>query len=109
MTIQLCGRIEEKLLVQISEGCPQLTELCISERWYSWSVATLRSIVTRCTQLRKLQLSYVDATRDEMMGIFCSDRVLVLTTLDVVTTTPHYALAGCITEKNSSILYCFTD
>jgi hypothetical protein len=108
MTIQLCGRIEEKLLMQISEGCPQLTELCISERWYSWSVDTLRSIVTCCTLLRKLQLSYVDATHDEMIGIFCSGRVLVLTTLDVLTTTPHYALTGCITEKNSSIVYCRT-
>jgi hypothetical protein len=108
MTIQLCGRIEENLLMQISEGCPQLTELCILERWHSWSVATLRSIVTRCTLLRKLKLSYVDATHDEMIGIFCSGRVLVLTTLDVLTTTPHYVLAGCITEKNSSIVYCRT-
>jgi hypothetical protein len=109
ITIELCGRIEENLLVQISEGCPQLTELCVSERWYSWSVATLRSIVTRCTLLRKLQLSYVDATHDEMMGIFCSGRVLVLEWMDVLTTTPHNALSGCIAEKNSSFVYCRTD
>jgi hypothetical protein len=108
MTIQLCSRIEENLLMQISEGCPQLTELCIFERWYSWSVAALRSIITRCTLLRKLQLSYVDATHDEMMGIFCSGRVLVLETLNVMTTTPHNALAGCIAEKNRSIVYCRT-
>ncbi len=99
MVIRLCGGIEENWLLRISEGCPQLTGLFISEPWYSWPVDTLDSIVTHCTLLRNLTLSYVDATRDEMMRIFCSDRVLVLVMLDVLTTTPHSSLAGYIKDK----------
>jgi hypothetical protein len=101
--IQLCGPIEEILLLQISLGCPLLTELCIFEPWHSWSVDTLDSIVTHCTLLRNLTLSYVDATHDEMMRIFCSDRVLVLRMLDVLTVAWSYS---CIEDKNGSIVSC---
>ncbi len=44
--IELYHRIDENLQMQITLKCPQLTTLSVFEDHYSWSVNTLRSIVT---------------------------------------------------------------
>ncbi len=96
-------------MVQISLKCLQLTELCVDEPWHSSSANVLRKIVTNCAKLETLSLCYVDATYDDMMSIFCSDRVLVLKKLNVWMTTPHPELATEIRRHNPSITHCRTN
>jgi hypothetical protein len=105
--ITLLYMIDETMSIEISYTCPQLTSLCIFEG--DWSAHCLRSIVTRCTKLQILSLRFVNATFDEMVSsIFCSNQILVLSTIIVLTTISHPQLVTKIKNSNSSVVYCRT-
>ncbi len=104
--ISLSHKVDESVLFDISFKCPLLTSLCIFEGNYSAS--SLRSVVARCTKLRCLSLRFVSATYDEMMSIFCSEQILVLSTIIVLTTVAHPQLTIQIRKSNSSVKHCKT-